>query len=82
MSRKKAIKLPSQMKQDKRKLRVEYLQNSNGGPLFLQNQGDFLGCQQMATCWAKHLSPHVYLKVIDIGKQNQSFLKISNFHTT
>ena len=51
-------------------------------PLFCQNQGELLGCQQMATCWAKQLSPHVYLKVIDIGKQNQGFLKISNFHTT
>ena len=33
----------------------------------------------MATCWANQLSLYVYLKIRDIGKQNQDFLEISNF---
>ena len=33
----------------------------------------------MATCWENQLSLYVYLKIKDIGKQNQNFLEISNF---
>ena len=51
-----------------------------GAPSFAKkNQGELLGCQQMATCWMKQLYLHIYLNVIDIGKKNQGFLKISNF---
>ena len=43
ISRNKAIKLPSRIKQDKRKLRVKYLQNSNGVPFIFSKSRGFVG---------------------------------------